>query len=79
MELGAAIYMVRHLQSGDIKNSLYAGLDVPGVVIIFGTYLTIMCNTEKLRQVIDDLQKIFDECNLTGSSELAPRSPDCGN
>lgn len=63
MEVSAAVYAVRHIQSGDIENSLYAGLDVPGTLLMIGTYLTIMYHKEKVRQVIDDFQKIFDECN----------------
>lgn len=61
-QLTAAIYMWRHLQMGDIENSLYAGLDVPATSMVIGTLLTIMYSKEKVRKVIDDFQNIFDKC-----------------
>lgn len=62
MEVMAAIYAVLHFQMGDIENSLYAGLDVPGTILVIGTYLTVLYNKQKLRKVIDSFQEIFDSC-----------------
>lgn len=61
-QLTAAIYMLRHLQIGDIENSLYAALDVPATSMVIGTFLTIMYNKKKVREVIDDFQIICDKC-----------------
>lgn len=63
MNVTATIYMVRHLQMGDIENSLYAALDVPATLLVIGTYLTMVYNKEKVRKVLDDFQEIFDKCN----------------
>lgn len=62
MEVTAAIYAMQHFLMGDIENSLYAGLDVPGTILVLGTFLTILYNKEKLREVIDSFQEIFDSC-----------------
>lgn len=61
-QLTAAIYVLRHLQIGDIENSLYAGLDVPATSMLIGTLLTILYNKKKVREVIDNFQNIFDKC-----------------
>lgn len=62
MALTSVIYMVRHLQIGDIENSLFASLATLVASMAIGTYLLIIYNKTKLRRVIDDFQKIFDEC-----------------
>lgn len=62
MEVAATIYSWRHFQMGDIENSLYAGLDVPGTALVIGTFLSVLYKKENVRIVIDALQDIFDKC-----------------
>lgn len=58
----SAIYVVRHLQTGDIERSLQAGIQVTGAAQVIGSMFTMMYHKEKVQKVVDGFQEIFDQC-----------------
>lgn len=67
-ELMSAIYVVRHLQMGDIESSLQAGIQVTGAAQVIGSMFTMMYHKEKVQKVVDGFQKIFDQCTSKWTS-----------
>lgn len=63
LEVSSGIYVVKSLQIGDIENSLYGALQVSALILLFGSFGTIMYHKENFRQVIDGFQQISDKCN----------------
>lgn len=58
------VYIVRHLQIGDVENSLHAAFQVSGTIPLIVSFCTIMYHKEKLRKVIDTFQQIYDRCEF---------------
>lgn len=62
-ELTSAVYILQHLQIGDIENCLYAAIQAVLVVSAICSFLSIMYhNKERVRRVLDEFQKIVDQC-----------------
>lgn len=59
----SVVYVVRHLQIGDIENSLQATFQVLGTIPLIASFVTIIYHKEKVRSVIDTLQQISNKCN----------------
>lgn len=59
-QMTSVIYMVRHLQIGEIESSLYAGFEAAVLLPALGSFFTLMYHKENIRRVCDDLQKIYD-------------------
>lgn len=62
-ELTSIAYVVHHWKIGDYKNSLFACLQVAAIIPSIASFCTIMYHRDQLREVIDQFQRIFDECN----------------
>lgn len=60
--LASLIFLIRHLQMGDIERGLYAGFQVSLGIAVIGSFVTIMYNKDKVREVIVSFLNIFDEC-----------------
>lgn len=64
-ESSSVVYVLRHLQIEHLKDCLYAGCQMTAVLPALGTLFTIFINKRiKVQRVIDDFQKLFDECNV---------------
>lgn len=59
--LASSVYVVRHLRMGDIENSLYAGFQVAAIFSAIGSFLTVGYRKQKVRIIIDKIQKIVDD------------------
>lgn len=58
----SVVYIVIHLQMGDIENVLQACYQVTGTVPLLASFFTIMYHKEKVAKLIDAFQKIFNRC-----------------
>lgn len=68
-EFTSVIYVVRHLQIGDIANSLYAGLQVAAMLPAIGSFFTLMYHKEKVQELFHNFQNLFDR--FVGGSDSA--------
>lgn len=71
----SVVFVVRHLQIGDIENSLQATFQVLGTIPLIASFVTIIYHKEKVRSVIDTLQEISNKCNwpFVSSNSLATK------
>lgn len=61
--LTSSIYAVKHLQIGQYAESLYAVWEIVSMVQTLASFGTIMIHKNNIREVIDEFQKIFNNCN----------------
>lgn len=59
-ELTSVIYMVRHLQFGDIANSMFAGLEAAATFTEIGSLFSLIYHRKKVQRVFDSFQQICD-------------------
>lgn len=58
----SVLYVVEHLRMGDIENTIFALIQVIGVLSTFASVISLLARKKSARNFFDTLQDIFDQC-----------------
>lgn len=70
MYTASLTYAFDHLQMGDIENTLYACFQAAAAICDTGCIFTMSFQKNNVRKIIDELQKLYDECKFASVKSI---------